>query len=160
LRTVQRGADEHRDKSGGTDSNKDKENSPLPDSGRPLSQVLPKVLIAEDDEFSRAAVRMMLEGRYELIFAGDGRAAVDKYFSASPDVVLMDIMMPDVDGYEAFDRILKEAKQPIVPIIALTAKVMKNDKDNLLAHGFADYIPKPIDDELLIKTIEKHLGKA
>jgi PAS domain S-box-containing protein len=121
------------------------------------SAILPKVLIAEDDEFSRAAVKMMLEGRYELIFAKDGSEVVEKYFSISPDIVLMDIMMPDVDGYEAFDRIMHQAKSPVVPIIALTAKAMKNDREELLAHGFSDYIPKPIDDEILIKTIDKYL---
>jgi len=124
----------------------------------PSGEVLPKILIAEDDEFSRAAVRMMLGNRYQLIFARDGREVVEKYFSISPEVVLMDIMMPLVDGYEAFDEINRKATEPVVPIIALTAKAMKNDRDELLAHGFTDYISKPIDDEVLIRTIEKHLA--
>ncbi|MHC4645745.1 MAG: ATP-binding protein [Planctomycetota bacterium] len=119
---------------------------------------LPKVLIAEDDGFSRAAIRMMLENRYQLIFAKDGEEVVEKYFSDAPGVVLMDIMMPVVDGYEAFAEIKKKSAKPIVPIIALTAKAMKDDRDELLAYGFADYIPKPIDDEVLIRTIEKHLA--
>jgi PAS domain S-box-containing protein len=118
---------------------------------------LPKILIAEDDEFSRAAIKIMLDRRYRLIFARDGKEVVEKYFSTSPDVVLMDIMMPVVDGYEAFNEITKNASAPIAPIIALTAKAMKNDREELLAYGFTDYIPKPIDDEALIKTIEKHL---
>jgi CheY-like chemotaxis protein/anti-sigma regulatory factor (Ser/Thr protein kinase) len=122
------------------------------------SKLLPTVLIAEDDEFSRAAIRMMLEHRYQLIFAKDGREVVEKYFSACPDLVLMDIMMPVVDGYEAFSRITERASTPTVPIIALTAKAMKNDRDELLAYGFTDYIPKPIDDEALIRTIKKHLA--
>ena len=69
----------------------------------------------------------------------------------------MDIMMPTVDGYEAFSEITKNASGPTVPIIALTAKAMKNDRDELLSFGFTDYIPKPIDDEALVRTIEKHL---
>ena len=121
-------------------------------------ELLPKILIAEDDEFSRAAVRMMLENRYQLIFARDGREVIEKYFSTSPDIVLMDIMMPHMDGYEAFDEITRTALDPLVPIIALTAKAMKNDRDELMAHGFTDYISKPIDDEILIKTIDKHLA--
>jgi CheY-like chemotaxis protein len=128
------------------------------DSDLPSVELLPKVLIAEDDEFSRAAVRMMLEGRYQLIFARDGKDVVEKYFSTSPDVVLMDIMMPHMDGYEAFDEITRTALDPLVPIIALTAKAMKNDRDELMAHGFTDYISKPIDDEILIETIDKHLA--
>jgi PAS domain S-box-containing protein len=119
---------------------------------------LPKILIAEDDEFSRAALKMMLEHRYQLTFAKDGREVVEKYFSTSPDVVLMDIMMPVADGYEAFTEITKKALEPIVPIIALTAKAMKNDRDELLSFGFTDYIAKPIDDEALIRTIEKRLA--
>ena len=124
----------------------------------PGAELLPKILIAEDDEFSRAAVKMMLDNRYQLIFAKDGREVVEKYFSISADIVLMDIMMPLMDGYEAFDEINRKATEPVVPIIALTAKAMKNDRDELLAHGFTDYISKPIDDEVLIKTIDKHLA--
>ena len=127
-------------------------------SGSIRREFLPKVLVAEDDEFSRAAIRMMLEHRYQLIFAKDGREVVEKYFSSSPDIVLMDIMMPIVDGYEAFAQITKKASEPTVPIIALTAKAMKNDRDELLCFGFTDYIPKPIDDEALVRTIEKHLA--
>ena len=69
----------------------------------------------------------------------------------------MDIMMPFMDGYEAFNEITQKASEPLVPIIALTAKAMKNDRDELLAYGFADYISKPIDDKVLIRTIEKRL---
>ena len=122
------------------------------------SEPLKKILIAEDDEFSRAAVKMMLEHRYQLIFAEDGKEVVEKYFSTSPDIVLMDIMMPVMDGYEAFDEITKYASEPVVPIIALTAKVMRRDRDEMLAYGFTDYISKPIDDEALVRTIEKHLS--
>ncbi len=118
---------------------------------------LPTVLIAEDDEFSRAAVEMMLEHRYRLVFAEDGADVVEKYFSIQPEVVLMDIMMPVMDGYEAFDKIMAQAAGPVAPIIALTAKAMKNDREELLNYGFTDYIPKPIDDEALIRTIEKYI---
>jgi len=121
-------------------------------------EFLPKILIAEDDEFGRAAIKMMLEHRYQLIFANDGKEVVEKYFSTSPDIVLMDIMMPIVDGYEALNEITKNASEPTAPIIALTAKAMKNDRDELLSFGFTDYIPKPIDDEALVRKIEKHLA--
>ena len=114
-------------------------------------------MVAEDDQFGRAAIKMMLDGQYQLIFARDGREIVEKYFAVSPDVVLMDIMMPIADGYEAFTEITNKSPDPIVPIIALTAKAMKNDREELPSFGFADYIPKPIDDEILIETIEKHL---
>lgn len=121
------------------------------------SQVLPKILIAEDDKFGRAAIRMMLEHRYQLIFAKDGKEVVEKYFDVSPDVVLMDIMMPVMDGYQALDRIVRKRANQTVPIIAITAKAMVNDREELLAYGFTDYISKPIDDVSLIEKIEKHL---
>jgi signal transduction histidine kinase len=127
-------------------------------SGSAPPEFLPKILIAEDDEFGRAAIKMMLEHRYQLIFANDGKEVVEKYFSTSPDIVLMDIMMPIVDGYEALNEITKNASEPTAPIIALTAKAMKNDRDELLSFGFTDYIPKPIDDEALVRKIEKHLA--
>ena len=117
---------------------------------------LPKVLIAEDDEFSRAAIAMMLESRYRLIFAKDGDDAVRRYFDTSPDIVLMDIMMPVMDGYEAFGRIVKKSSGKPVPVIALTAKAMVSDRDELLTYGFTDYISKPIDDHILISKIEKY----
>ncbi|MCK5174757.1 MAG: response regulator [Planctomycetes bacterium] len=120
---------------------------------------LPRLLVAEDDQFSRRAIEMMLEHRYELLFARDGREAAEMYFSTSPDVVLMDIMMPVMDGYQAFDEIIKRRGRHTVPIIALTAKAMIDDRDKLLAYGFSDYVSKPISDEILIKTIDKHIAK-
>ncbi|MHC4464602.1 MAG: ATP-binding protein [Planctomycetota bacterium] len=127
-------------------------------SGSVPPEFLPKVLVAEDDEFGRTAIKMMLEHRYQLVFAKDGKEVVEKYFSTSPDIVLMDIMMPVVDGYKALNEIISTTSEPTVPIIALTAKAMKNDREELLSFGFTDYIPKPIDDEVLVRTIEKNLA--
>ena len=119
-----------------------------------------KVLVAEDDEFGRAAVEMMLEGHYNLAFAANGKEVVDKYFDLSPDIVLMDIMMPVMDGFQAFDEIRKRSKESRIPIIAVTAKTMKKDRRELFRYGFTDFISKPIDDELLIKTIDKYLART
>ena len=119
----------------------------------------PKILVAEDDEFGRAAVRMMLERRYQLVFAKNGKEAIEKFFATSPDIVLMDIMMPVVDGYQAFAEITKNRTKPTVPIIALTAKAMIDEREELLAYGFTDYISKPIDDEILIGVIEKYISR-
>jgi len=119
----------------------------------------PKILVAEDDEFARAAVRMMLEHRYQLVFAKNGKEAIEKFFATSPDIVLMDIMMPIMDGYQAFAEITKNRSKPTVPIIALTAKAMIDEREELLAYGFTDYISKPIDDEILIGVIEKYISR-
>ncbi len=117
----------------------------------------PVILIAEDDEFGRAALRLMLEHQYRLVFANDGREAVEKFASATPDLVLMDIMMPEMDGYQAFTKIAAGAARPKIPIIALTAKALANEREELLAYGFTDYLPKPIDFDSLITIIKKHL---
>ena len=144
------GADDGTD--GGT-----KEND-SPGSKESEAGVLTRLLVAEDDKFSRRAIEMMLDHRYELIFARDGKEVVEKYFSTSPDVVLMDIMMPVMDGYQAFDEIVRLRSHHTVPIIALTAKAMIDDRDKLLAYGVTDYISKPISDEILIKTIDKYIA--
>jgi CheY-like chemotaxis protein len=102
---------------------------------------------------------VMLERRYRLVFAKNGKEAVKKFFATSPDIVLMDIMMPVMDGYQAFTEITRKAPKPAVPIIALTAKAMLDERDELLAYGFTDYISKPIDNEVLIRTIEKYISR-
>ncbi len=125
---------------------------------RPLPRkAKPKVLIAEDEEIGRVTIRMILGEMYELSFANNGTDAIEKFQSLSPDIVLMDIMMPEVDGFRAFDIIRSRESGKQVPIIALTARAMQEEKKEIMAHGFTDYISKPIDDELLVKTIEKHL---
>ena len=128
-------------------------------SDETATKILPKILIAEDDEFGRAAVKMMLERHYQLIFAKNGKEAVEKFFAESPSIVLMDIMMPVMDGYQAYTEITRRSLKPLVPIIALTAKAMTNEREELLAYGFIDYISKPIDDEVLTSIIEKHLSR-
>jgi signal transduction histidine kinase/ActR/RegA family two-component response regulator len=116
-----------------------------------------KILIAEDEEIGRATIRMMLESSYQLEFAHNGREAVEKYFVFQPDLVIMDIMMPELSGYESYNEIRRRASGPLVPIIALTARAMNEDRERILAHGFHDYLTKPIDDELLITTLTRAL---
>jgi CheY-like chemotaxis protein/nitrogen-specific signal transduction histidine kinase len=123
-------------------------------------ETAPRILVAEDDEFGRTAIRMMLEHRYHLVFAQDGREAVEKYAATSPDIVLMDIMMPGMDGYQALTQITENTAPPCAPIIALTAKAMADEREALLAYGFTDYLPKPIDDEALVQMIEKYVSRG
>ncbi|MBN2349190.1 MAG: PAS domain S-box protein [Bacteroidales bacterium] len=126
-----------------------------------LSKKLPnnikkKILIAEDEEVGIFTVQMMLENHYELKFAKNGKEAEEFYFSENPDLVLMDIMMPEVSGFEAFDNIIKKReKSDKTKIIALTARTMKEEEANILNHGFDDFIPKPIIEDLLLEKIEE-----
>lgn len=117
-----------------------------------------KILIAEDEVLGRITLKFMLKDRYEVMFAKNGRQAVDMYFEFMPDLVLMDIMMPVINGFEAFDEIDKKTAGNRVPIIACTAKVIKTEKEYLVSYGFDDYISKPIDMKHLHQLIEQHLG--
>jgi signal transduction histidine kinase/CheY-like chemotaxis protein len=114
-----------------------------------------RVLIAEDEEIGRFTLRMILEKKYDLIFAFNGKEAIEKYFSEKPDIVLMDIMMPEVNGFEAFTEITNRRDvEDKVAIIAVTARAMTNERKKILAFGFTDYLSKPVDDEKLFEMIE------
>ena len=116
-----------------------------------------RILIAEDEEIGRFTLRMILENNYDLIFAINGREAIEKYFTEKPDIVLMDIMMPEVNGFDAFTEITKRrADNDKVAIIAVTARAMTNEQKKILSFGFTDYLSKPVDDEKLLKMIEHH----
>jgi two-component system cell cycle response regulator DivK len=119
----------------------------------------PKILIAEDEELCIFTLRIMLKHKYNVIFARNGREAIEKYFIENPDIVLMDIVMPEVDGFEAFDEICRKRKSNDVKIIAVTAHAMTTEKKRILAYGFDDYISKPIDDDELNEKIKKHIRK-
>ncbi len=119
----------------------------------------PKILIAEDEELCIFTLKIMLKHKYNVIFARNGREAIEKYFIENPDIVLMDIVMPEVDGFEAFDEICRKRKSNDVKIIAVTAHAMTTEKKRILAYGFDDYISKPIDDDELNEKIKKHIRK-
>ena len=116
---------------------------------------MPRVLLVEDNKFGRITVQMMIGELYEVDCAENGKVAVDKVLSSKYDVILMDIMMPEMDGVTAFHKI-REAGYDI-PIVALTAKAMKGDRDNLLSEGFNSYVSKPVDRDTLINVIQSML---
>ncbi|MFC1760823.1 ATP-binding protein [Planctomycetota bacterium] len=129
----------------------DRELSSLPPTALPLST---RVLMAEDDEYGRAALRLMFEDRCQLTLASNGRDAVEQARTLPPEVIFLDIMMPEMDGYQAFTEIRKHNNT--VPIIALTAKAMAEDREKLLAYGFTDYLSKPINEEKLIEMVRRY----
>jgi two-component system cell cycle response regulator DivK len=123
------------------------------------SQSLPRVLIAEDENVGVYTFKIMLKHRYNLIFARNGREAVDLYFKENPDIVLMDIMMPEINGYEALDEIKKRRSSSDIKIIAVTAHTMPSEIKEIMGCGFDDYISKPINDDELNDKISKHIRK-
>jgi CheY-like chemotaxis protein/signal transduction histidine kinase len=119
-----------------------------------------KVLVVDDDARNIFALTSALQG-YDLVVetASDGQEALDKLEELPGiDLVLMDIMMPRMDGYEAMRRIRQQNKWARLPVIALTAKAMKDDKEKCIAAGANDYITKPVDMDRLIALMQLWLG--
>ena len=101
-----------------------------------------KVLIAEDNESNYILYESMLSGNYELIHAWNGEEAVELFEKEKPDIILMDISMPKMDGYEATTEIKRI--DAVVPIIAVTAYAFATDKERMMESGFNGYVSKPI----------------
>jgi CheY-like chemotaxis protein len=120
-----------------------------------------KVLVVDDDIRNIFAISSALE-RYEVAvqYAENGRDGLE-LLQKTPDidVVLMDIMMPEMDGYEVMQRIRQEARFQTLPIIALTAKAMRADRDKCIQAGASDYISKPVDMEKLLSMLRVWLSR-
>jgi CheY-like chemotaxis protein len=114
-----------------------------------------RVLLADDDVRNVYSICSLLEMQgMEIVVAYNGQEALDKLGSEQNiDLVLMDVMMPEMDGIEAIKRIRQHHKYRKLPIIALTAKAMKEDRDKCIAAGASDYIPKPVDTEKLLSLM-------
>jgi CheY-like chemotaxis protein len=119
-----------------------------------------KILLVDDDTRNVFALSKILqERRMEIIKAENGKKALDMLdMHADIDLVLMDIMMPEMDGYEAMRRIRSQGKYKSLPVIALTAKAMKDDKQKCIDAGANDYITKPIDVERLLSLMRVWLS--
>jgi CheY-like chemotaxis protein len=114
-----------------------------------------KVLVVDDDMRNIFAITSVLENQgIQVSFAENGRAAIDSLRkSPDVDVVLMDIMMPEMDGYETMRAIRQDLRLSRLPIIAVTAKALKDDREKCMAAGASDYLPKPVDTDKLIELI-------
>jgi two-component system cell cycle response regulator DivK len=119
-----------------------------------------RILYIEDNPENRMLMRrvLMAEG-YEVEEATDGQSGMQKAAASPPDLILMDINLPEIDGYEVTARLKQLPNMSGVPIIAVTANVMKGDREKTLAAGCDGYIQKPIDIDLLPSQIESFLKK-
>lgn len=116
------------------------------------------VLIAEDVELNRELLVQILEDDYRLLIAADGEEAVSVALREKPDVILMDLSLPVVDGWEATRRIKRDDAGRHIPVIAVTAHAMQGDEERALASGCDDYISKPIDEQLLLAKLNALLS--
>lgn len=113
-----------------------------------------KVLLVEDNEMNRDMLSRRLERKgFNVVFALDGQAAVNLADSERPDLILMDMSLPVMDGWEATRQIKANAKLKAIPIIALTAHAMSGDREKALKVGCEEYDTKPVDFPRLIDKI-------
>jgi CheY-like chemotaxis protein len=117
-----------------------------------------KILVADDNAASRELIREVLEmSSYEVIEAEDGREAVRRVREAAPDLVLVDIQMPHLDGYGVLRELREDPGFSALPVVALTAFAMQSDRDRALDAGFDGYITKPVEIAALRQEIQKFL---
>jgi two-component system cell cycle response regulator DivK len=118
-----------------------------------------KVLLVEDNEMNRDMLsRRLIRRGYEVVFAVDGQQGVDMARSEKPDIILMDMSLPVLDGWEATKRVKSDDATRSVPVIGLTAHAMSGDREKALEAGCDDYDTKPVELDRLIQKIELLLG--
>jgi two-component system cell cycle response regulator DivK len=118
-----------------------------------------RILVVEDNEKNMKLFRDVLVATgYRTLEATTGIEAVDMASEHVPDLVLMDIQLPDLDGVEALHRLRANARTVAIPVLALTAQAMRGDRERFLAAGFDGYLSKPVDVRELIGIVRDHCG--
>jgi CheY-like chemotaxis protein len=115
-----------------------------------------KIAVVDDNADNRLIIRTILEDQYEIIEFSSGIEAIEGLKKKKPDVVILDISLPEMDGTEILRRLREDVELNNLPVIALTAHAMVGDREKYLAAGFNDYIAKPIlDMNVLFATIQR-----
>jgi CheY-like chemotaxis protein len=112
-----------------------------------------KILIVEDVEFNLDLLVQLLEDDYELVIARDGVRGIEMAETEMPDLILMDMSLPDLDGWEATRTLKADPRLSRIPVIGLSAHAMNGDQQKALEAGCNDYLTKPLDDDLLIEKL-------
>ena len=121
---------------------------------------MPKILLVEDNEMNRDMLsRRLIRKGYEIELAVDGQQGVEKARTGNPDLILMDMSLPVMDGWEATRQIKADDAVKQIPVIALTAHAMAGDREQALAAGCDDYDTKPIEFPRLLAKIEAQLAR-
>ncbi len=120
-----------------------------------------KILIVEDNEQNLKLFHdLLITKGYKVMSARDGDSALAKISQEIPDLIIMDIQIPRIDGIEVTRRIRKKFPAEDIAIIAVTAHAMKGDREDLLKAGFDDYMPKPINISTFLQTVEDYLYRV
>jgi CheY-like chemotaxis protein len=120
-----------------------------------------KILLVEDDEMNRDMLsRRLVKREYEVVIAVDGEQGVAMARSESPDIILMDMSLPGIDGWTATRQVKSDESTRAIPIIALTAHAMAGDRERALEAGCDDFDTKPVELQRLLGKIESLLGGA
>jgi CheY-like chemotaxis protein len=118
-----------------------------------------KILIVEDVEFNLDLMIQLLEDDYELVTARDGEQGIEKASLERPDLILMDMSLPVMDGWQATRRIKANEALSNIPVIGLSAHAMDGDRQKALDCGCDDYLTKPVDEEILYAKLARFLGE-
>lgn len=117
------------------------------------------ILIADDRPSSRELLRLVLErAGYGVLEAEDGEHALEQARAGNPDLILLDLQMPGIDGYGVLAELRNETRFARLPVLALTASAMRGDREKILAAGFTDYLAKPASPDVLRETVARLLG--
>jgi two-component system, cell cycle response regulator DivK len=120
-----------------------------------------KILVVEDNEMNMKLFRdVLLATGYLVLEATTGKEAIELSAEHGPDLVLMDIQLPDFDGVEAFRRLRRDERTAAIPVLAVTAQAMFGDRERFLAAGFDGYVAKPVNIGELIGTVQQNCGRA
>ena len=119
-----------------------------------------KILVVEDQELNMDLLVQLLEDDYQVLTAMDGAEGIAVAAEERPDLILMDLSLPVMDGWEAMRRLKANDALKHIPIIVLTAHAMVGDAEKALVCGCDDYITKPLDEDLLFKKLEQFLGEV
>ncbi len=120
-----------------------------------------KILLVEDNEMNRDMLSRRLKRKgFEVVMAVDGQAGVDMASSSNPDIILMDLSLPIIDGWEATRRIKADSATQNIPVIALTAHAMAGDEEKAREAGCDDYDTKPVNLNRLLEKIGNLLGSV
>jgi two-component system, cell cycle response regulator DivK len=119
---------------------------------------VPRILLVEDNEANRDALsRRLMRRGFDVVMACDGKAGVEKAASEKPDLILMDMNLPEIDGWEATRQVKNDPATQHIPIIGLSAHALSGDRERALAAGCSDYHTKPVELPQLVEQIEAAL---